>query len=83
MEYHEEKPIGFDKEQGVHPAGSDDSSLHEVDPTIEYEEPNNLKRSLKNRHIAMISYVSFIALATRQCLIDILFRIGGMNAVSK
>ena len=58
MEY-EEKPIGYDKEHGANPTGSDDSSIHEVDPNTGYEEPNNLKRSLKNRHIAMISYVFF------------------------
>lgn len=58
MDYHSEKTSsGYAKEDGVN--GYDDASLREVNPDAEYEEPNNLKRQLKNRHIAMISYVFF------------------------
>jgi len=51
MDYHDEKNIGYPKEEGVL---SSDTSVEHVQ--ADYEQPGStLKRQLKNRHIAMIS----------------------------
>jgi len=50
MDYHDEKSIGYPKEEGVL---ASDTSVEQVQG--EYVQHNDLKRQLKNRHIAMIS----------------------------
>ncbi len=58
MDYHDEKSIGYPKEEGVL---ASDTSVEQVQG--EYVQHNDLKRQLKNRHIAMISCVFYIILS--------------------